>query len=264
VGNLRRRDAQRIGATSRRGQPGTQSGRRAGGPGPRHARVARSELLPSLSLAPTFTRERFAPSQTPDFADVTANTFGTTLDLSYEIDLWGRVRRGFESARAEAAASVAAYHNVLLTLQGDVAQTYFLLRSLDAEIASVTSTVRLRQEQVQLVRSRFEGGIGNELDVARAETELATTEAEAASLAKRRAELENALAILIGVNPAAFQLAALARPTRTGIRSRPPFPPACPQTCSNAVRTLPKPSANSPPPTPASASPKPLSFRSCA
>ena len=66
----------------------------------------------------------------------------------------------------------------------------------------------LRKEQVRLVRSRFEGGIGNELDVARAETELATTEAEAASLARRRTELENALAILIGQNPSTFHLPA--------------------------------------------------------
>jgi multidrug efflux system outer membrane protein len=174
------------------------------------ARVARSELLPNLDLDPSFARQRYSPNQVPSFGEITANTFRAPLDLSYEIDLWGRVRRGFEGARAEAAASVAAYYSVLLTLHGDVAQNYFLLRSLDAEIASVTNTVGLRQEQVQLVRSRFEGGIGNELDIARAETELATTEAEAASLAKRRAELENALAILAGANPATFKLAVLA------------------------------------------------------
>ncbi len=84
------------------------------------------------------------------------------------------------------------------------------MRALDAEIATVNSTVGLRKEQVQLVRSRFEGGIGNELDVARAETELASTEAEAFALAQRRAELENALAVLAGESPTTFQLAALA------------------------------------------------------
>jgi len=100
--------------------------------------------------------------------------------------LWGRVRRGFESARAEAQGSLAAFGNVLLILQADVAQNYFRLRALDAEIATVSGTVELRREQVRLVRSRFNGGIGNDLDIARAETELATTEAEAASLAQRR------------------------------------------------------------------------------
>jgi multidrug efflux system outer membrane protein len=173
------------------------------------ARVSRSELLPSLDANPSWQREKYSPNQKPSFGDVTASTFRAPLDLSYEIDLWGRVRRSFEGARAEAEASAAAFHNVLLTLHADVAQNYFALRALDAEIASVARTVELRKEQVRLVRSRFEGGIGNELDVARAETEQATTEAEAASLAKRRAELENALAILVGENPSGFRLAAL-------------------------------------------------------
>src|SRR5690349_22301947 len=101
------------------------------------------------------------------------------------------------------------FRSILLTLQADVAQNYFALRALDAEIATVTGTVDLRNEQVRLVRSRFEGGIGSELDVARAQTELATTEAEAASLARRRTELENAIAILTGANPSTFKLAAL-------------------------------------------------------
>lgn len=170
------------------------------------ARVARADLLPTLSLDPSFTRQRYSPNQDPSFGNITANTFSVPLDLSYEIDLWGRVRRGFESARADAQASLADFYNVLLTLQTDVAQNYFALRSLDAEIATVTATVGLRQEQVQLVRSRFEGGIGNDLDVARAQTELATTEADAASLAQRRSQLENALAILVGSNPSIFRV----------------------------------------------------------
>jgi NodT family efflux transporter outer membrane factor (OMF) lipoprotein len=172
------------------------------------ARVARSDLLPGLNLDPSFTRQRYSPNESPSFGTLTANTWQAPLDLSYEIDLWGRVRRGFESARADAQGSLAAFGNVLLTLQADAAQNYFRLRALDAEIATVTGTVDLRKEQVRLVRSRFNGGIGNDLDIARAETELATTEAEAASLAQQRATLENAIAILAGNNPASFHLAA--------------------------------------------------------
>ncbi|HLZ53453.1 MAG TPA: efflux transporter outer membrane subunit, partial [Verrucomicrobiae bacterium] len=172
------------------------------------ARVARSDLLPSLDLAPSFTRQRYSPNAEPSFGSLTANTFNTPLDLSYEVDLWGRVRRGFESTRADAQASLAEYYNVLLTLQSDVAQNYFALRSLDAEIATVTGTVDLRREQVKLVRSRYEGGIGSQLEVAQAETELATTEADAASLAQRRDELENAIAILVGQNPSDFHMPA--------------------------------------------------------
>jgi multidrug efflux system outer membrane protein len=190
------------------------------------ARVARSELLPTLNADPSYTRQRFSPNAVPSFGGVTANTFSAPLDLSYEVDLWGRVRRGFESARADAQASLAAFHNVLLTLHSDVAQNYFALRALDAETATVTSTVALRQEQVQLVRSRFEGGIGNELDVSRAETELATTEAEAASLAKRRAELENALAVLVGENPSTFQFASASTGDSAKWNPTPPTVPA--------------------------------------
>jgi len=118
------------------------------------------------------------------------------------------VRRSFESARADAQSSLADYYGALLALQADVAENYFTLRAVDAEIRTVTGTVDLRKEQVKLVRSRFEGGIGNELDIAQAETQLASTEADAAVLALRRNELENAIAILLGLNPSTFKLAA--------------------------------------------------------
>jgi hydrophobe/amphiphile efflux-1 (HAE1) family protein/NodT family efflux transporter outer membrane factor (OMF) lipoprotein len=174
--------------------------------------IARSQLMPSLSLDPSFAREGFSPNANPGFGNITANTFSTPLDLSYEVDLWGRIRRLFQGARADAQASLADFYNVLLTLQSDVAQNYFALRSLDAEIATVNGTIDLRHEQVRLVRSRLEGGIGSELDVTQAETELATTEADAASLADRRDELENAIAILVGENPSSFKLAAVDDP----------------------------------------------------
>jgi hydrophobe/amphiphile efflux-1 (HAE1) family protein/NodT family efflux transporter outer membrane factor (OMF) lipoprotein len=172
------------------------------------ARVSRGQLLPSLNLDPNYTRQRYSPNANPSFGNVTANTFSTPLDLSYEVDLWGRVRRSFQSARADAQASLAAFYNVLLTLQSDVAQNYFTFRALDAEIATVAGTVDLRKEQVRLTQSRYDGGIGSELEVAQAQTELATTEAELAALAQRRDEMENVIAILVGENPTTFKLAA--------------------------------------------------------
>jgi multidrug efflux system outer membrane protein len=176
------------------------------------ARVARSQLLPSLTLDPNYTRQRYSPNANPSFGGITANTFSTPLDLSYEVDLWGRVRRSFQGARADAQASLADFYNVLLTLESDVAQNYFALRSLDAEIATVSGTVDLRKEQVKLTQSRYNGGIGSELEIAQAQTELATTEAELASLAQRRDQLENAIAILVGENPTTFKLAAFTTP----------------------------------------------------
>ncbi len=170
------------------------------------ARVTRADYLPTLEANPSWRRERFSPNQEPSFGNITANTFRAPLDLSYEVDLWGRIRRGFEGARANVQASEAALQTVLLTLQSDLAQNYFALRSLDAELATLSDGLSLRNELVRLVRSRFEGGIGNELEIARAEAELAAGEAELAAASRRRAELENAIAILAGENPSSFRL----------------------------------------------------------
>ncbi|MEO6035935.1 MAG: efflux transporter outer membrane subunit [Verrucomicrobiota bacterium] len=173
------------------------------------ARLAGNELIPSLDFNPSARRERYSPNQLPSFGSITINTFRVPLDFSYEVDLWGRIRRGFEAARADAQGSFAAFHGVLLGLHADVARNYFTIRALDAEIATVNATLGLRGEQLKLTRGRFDGGIGTELDVVRAETELATAEAENAVLSRHRAEIENALAILVGENPSSFQLSPL-------------------------------------------------------
>jgi multidrug efflux system outer membrane protein len=192
------------------------------------ARVARSEFFPTLDANPSFRRERFSPNQNPSFGDITANTFRAPLDLSYEVDLWGRVRRSFESAWADAAASAAAFHNLLLTLQADVAQNYFSLRALDEEVVVLQRTLALRREQVEIVRGRFDAGLGTELDVARAETELATAEGEVAALTRRRTELENALAILVGESPSSFKLASQAQATNRWAIKPPTIPAGLP------------------------------------
>jgi multidrug efflux pump len=190
------------------------------------ARVSRSEFLPALNFDPSYERQRYSPNEVPSFGAVTANTFNVPVDLSYEVDLWGRVRRSFESSRADAQASLADFYNVLLTLNSDVAENYFSLRELDAEIATVNQTVDLRHEQVRLVRSRYEGGISSELDVAQAETELATTEAEVASLGQQRDHLENAIAVLIGQNPATFKFPAIMTTNVEDVLAPPPVIPA--------------------------------------
>jgi multidrug efflux system outer membrane protein len=171
------------------------------------ARVARSEFFPTLETNPSFTRQRFSPTQEPNFGDQTFDTIRVPLDLSYEVDLWGRVRRSFEAARADASASGAAFQNLMLTLQADVAQNYFRLRALDAEIAVLERSLGLRREQVEVVQGRLDSGLGLELDVARARTELANVEGEMASLRRQRTELENALAVLVGESPSTFKVA---------------------------------------------------------
>ncbi|HVK94312.1 MAG TPA: efflux transporter outer membrane subunit, partial [Noviherbaspirillum sp.] len=103
-----------------------------------------------------------------------------------------------------AEASEATYRSVLLALQADVAQTYFRLRAADAELAFLNETVRLREENVRINQRRYELGDLGELDLTRARTELSTTRSEAIALERQRAQLEHALAVLLGKPAAAF------------------------------------------------------------
>jgi len=126
------------------------------------------------------------------------------LTASYEVDLFGRVAGNVSAARADASTSEATYRSVLLALQADVAQTYFRLRAADAEQALLNETVRLREENFRINQRRFELGDLGELEPARARTELSTTRAEALAVERQRAQLEHALAVLLGKPAAAF------------------------------------------------------------
>lgn len=137
-----------------------------------------------------------------------ATAWQAQLGASYEVDLFGRVAGNVGAARADAATSEATYRSVLLALQADVAQTYFRLRAADAEQALLNETVRLREENLRINQRRFELGDLGELEPERARTELATTRAEAFAVARQRAQLENALAVLLGKPAAAFNAAS--------------------------------------------------------
>jgi len=123
--------------------------------------------------------------------------------------LWGRVRRSFEGANADAQARVAAFENTLLILKADVAQNYFALRTLDTERAILRNTIHLRSEALDLVNARYKGGASSELDVSRAETELTSTKAELLAVDRRRAEIEHALAVLVGQPASEFAVKEL-------------------------------------------------------
>lgn len=126
------------------------------------------------------------------------------LTASYEVDLFGRVAGNVSAARADAATSEASYHSILLALQADVAQIYFRLRAADAEQVLLNETVRLREENFRINQRRFELGDLGELEPARARTELSTTRSEALAVERQRAQLEHALAVLLGKPAAAF------------------------------------------------------------
>lgn len=172
------------------------------------ARASQADLAPRLDLDPSAQRGRLSAAQSTVAGGRTGNSFRLPLDLAYEVDLWGRVRRSIEAASADYQASAAEFETLRLTLQAEVARSYFALRVLDGEIALLQRSIELRQEALFLVQTRFANGLVGELDVAQAETELASTEAEALGLSKRRSELEHALAVLLGQTPASFNLAA--------------------------------------------------------
>jgi multidrug efflux system outer membrane protein len=191
------------------------------------ARITQADLFPALSFDPNFNRTRYSAGRSGQpgspVIGYSGNQFNAPLDLSYEVDLWGRVRRSFRAAREQAQATAAAYQNVLLSLQANVAQTYFVIRSVDLDRRVFGEAIELRKKNLALVESLHQGGADSAVDVAQAETELFSAEADLVALQLRRAQLENALAAFCGRAPAGFSLAETTRFYRS-----PPVPVGLP------------------------------------
>ena len=160
-----------------------------------------------MSLDPSFSRNRYSTTIANGYPVQTSNTFAVSLDASWEIDLFGRVRRLNEAARNDVEASAATFESVRLALTSDVATTYFALRATDHEIEIVNGGVDLRQKELKLISNQRKHGAAADFDVSRAETELADTQAEVAALKIRRSSLQNSLAVLVGEAAPAFDLA---------------------------------------------------------
>ncbi len=152
------------------------------------------------------TRQRDANTATN--APVSGTEWRAQVNGSYEVDLIGRLSDESRAAALDAQGQEAAYRSVLLALQADVAQQYFSLRALDSELAILHKNIALRQEEVRLVQYRYDVGDTSELDVAKAKTELAVVQAEEESVKRNRAQLDHALALLLGKAPAQFTLPA--------------------------------------------------------
>jgi multidrug efflux system outer membrane protein len=174
------------------------------------ARLSASQFYPNISLDPSAqeihqnANALFPPGETPQA--FTGTDYQVPFDLSYELDIWGRVRRSFESSNEKARASVSDYENVLLTLKADVAQDYFSLRALDSQRDLLDRTVDIRKKALDLTQNRFKGGASSELDVAQAETELHSVQAQAIDTDVQRAQLEHAIAVLVGKPASSFSI----------------------------------------------------------
>ncbi len=172
--------------------------------------VARADFLPQISADPLFNRQHVSANQSagPGASShgTTFNTYSIPLDASWELDVWGRVRRAVEGARARMTASADDIESTKLTIQAEVAIDYFTLRALDAQYQVLEKTVVAYGRSLELTQNRRKGGIATDLDVSLAQTQLSSTEAQLPSVQLQRAELLHALAVLCGQPAPTFEL----------------------------------------------------------
>lgn len=184
------------------------------------ARVSKSELFPNITAGGSYSYNRLSENTDTAAPTLEFDEFNHSVDLSYELDVWGRVRRNIEASNADAAAVTTDLQVVLLTLTADVARNYHLIRSLDNEQAVSEATIALRKDTLQLQQTRNQAGLINEVDVTRARTELANVEADLQAIIRSRGQVEHALAVLCGQPPGEFTVA----PVKTSVL--PPEVPA--------------------------------------
>jgi NodT family efflux transporter outer membrane factor (OMF) lipoprotein len=175
-------------------------------------RISRSFLFPTVTADPTVSRNHLSQNR-PLAIATTQSAYADyqvpALDASYELDVWGRVRRTVEQSRSQAQASAADLASVGLSLHAELATDYFQLRGLDAQIQLLDSTVDSFQKALELTQSRFNGGLASGVDVAQARTQLETARAQLIDQGVQRAAFEHAIAVLTGQPPSTFALAPL-------------------------------------------------------
>jgi NodT family efflux transporter outer membrane factor (OMF) lipoprotein len=187
---------------------------------------ARSALFPSVQGDAAATRTKTAAGGgrvVNQGGNLISNNYTAALDASWELDLWGAIRRNVESSAASAQASEAQLAAATLSAQGTLAQSYWLLRVQDAQIALLKATVDQYQRSLQLTRNQYAVGVVGRLDVAQAETQLNSTQAQLIDSGILRAQLEHAIAVLVGKPPAEFSIAVTSTPW-----SFPGIPPGVP------------------------------------
>jgi len=174
-------------------------------------RYQRADFFPAINAGASATRNRISnhrPASTVSNG-ITYNDFQIPFELSYQIDVWGRVRRTVEAYRDQAQASAADLAAVNLSMHAQLALYYFQARVLDAEEQLLNSTVTQYEHALELIKSRYAGGIASDVEVQQAETQLETTRAQAIDVGVARAQYEHAVAVLIGKPPSSFSLAPL-------------------------------------------------------
>jgi NodT family efflux transporter outer membrane factor (OMF) lipoprotein len=172
-------------------------------------RYNRAAEFPTISVAPSAASLRYSSHIPYSYLGTNIGSTGQFLlpfDLSYEVDLWGRVRRTVAAAGQEAQATAADLATLTLSLQAEVAVDYFELRSADAQKRLLDATVEAYSELLKLTSDLFRGGGAAETDVVQAKTQLDTVRVQDTDIGVFRAQYEHAIAVLIGKPPAEFTL----------------------------------------------------------
>jgi NodT family efflux transporter outer membrane factor (OMF) lipoprotein len=180
-------------------------------------RIQRAGLFPALNVGASATRNR-ASTNSPTFPRGLQPTYGNfdlAADLSYEFDVWGRVRNSVNSAKASQQASAADFATLDLSMHAELAADYFSLRGLDAQQMLLDRTVEDYAKSLGLTQNLYNGGGAALADVEQAKAQLATARTQAAETRLQRAQAEHAIAVLIGENPTAFRLNANPLPPDT-------------------------------------------------
>jgi len=195
-------------------------------------REARAGFFPTVTIGAGYTRSRVSSTITSSGTNANAtavaltggvatsttgkptNFFQLPIDVSWTPDFWGRVRRTVESNQTAAQASAGDLETARLSLQAELAQDYFQLRTLDAQRKLLDETVAAFEQSLELTRTRYRGGVASQVDVVQAETQLETTRAQAIDVGVQRAQFEHAIAVLTGQPASTFSVptAPLATP----------------------------------------------------
>lgn len=195
------------------------------------AGIARADRFPQLTAQVSGNRSRLSQetAELPPGFDLTFDRFDATVDLTFELDFWGRLRRASQAARAELLASQGGWRNVRLGLEADVADAYFDRSTFDRQLAIARETLDSRRESVRLQRVRYDAGSISELDLAQAEAELAATEATVPVLERQVRQTEDRLTVLLGrIGGAAVQAAAVGLEAGPGGVELPAIPAGLP------------------------------------
>ena len=193
-------------------------------------RIVDSQFVPAIDATAQRDRTRsseVSPIPIPPSA-IERNSYRAQLNVAYEVDLWGRIRRGSEAARANLLATQAAQQTVRIALTSEVARSYFAVIALDSQVEATRRSLELRSNGLELQKARYAAGLINDFTLKQLEAEVAAARAQLPALEANRTAQELVLAVLLGRSPRAIMEGAIARDADHGEPAAPVVPEGLP------------------------------------